>query len=91
MTDKAFSTRALAERWDCTEAHIRGMIRGGAIKAFRLGTLWRIKLEEVERIECGSSNTEEHGALSGMTEKQPAARPFVPRTVPLLNSASKAS
>lgn len=42
----------LAERWHCSEQHIRNLIRKNQIKAYKLsGKLLRIPIEEVERIE----------------------------------------
>lgn len=42
----------LAERWHCSEQHIRNLIKKNQIKAYKLsGKLLRIPIEEVERIE----------------------------------------
>jgi excisionase family DNA binding protein len=50
--DRPFSVKLLAERWSCSEAHIRNMIRRGELAAFKLGgKLLRISAEEVERTE----------------------------------------
>jgi excisionase family DNA binding protein len=42
----------LAERWHCSEQHIRNLIKKNQIKSYKLsGKLFRIPIEEVERIE----------------------------------------
>jgi hypothetical protein len=38
-----------------TDGQLYGMIRSGELRAFRIGTLLRVRVEEVERIETGSS------------------------------------
>nr|WP_272950907.1 helix-turn-helix domain-containing protein [Agrobacterium vitis] len=44
----------LAERWQCSERHVRNMIARGDIPAFRLGgKLVRIKHEDVLKFEGG--------------------------------------
>lgn len=49
-----FSPRTLAERWQCSERHIRNMISRGELKAFKHGEkLLRVRLEEVLRVESG--------------------------------------
>ncbi|MDK2756423.1 MAG: hypothetical protein KYX66_06775 [Blastomonas fulva] len=49
-----FSVRSLADRWECSEGLIRKMIRNGTLQSFTIGTLIRIPVSEVERIECKS-------------------------------------
>jgi excisionase family DNA binding protein len=43
-----YSPRTLAAEWQCTERHIRNLIKSGDLKAFRVGTLFRIRAEEAE-------------------------------------------
>lgn len=65
---KAFSPKTLAARWDVSSAHIRNMIAANELDAFRLGKLYRIPIEEVERIECQnmkSDGTEASAQSSG--------------------------
>lgn len=51
---RPFTPRTLAERWHCSERHVRNMIERGDIASFRLGgKLLRIRLEDVERYESG--------------------------------------
>lgn len=46
-----YTPATLAERWQCSEQHIRKMIDAGHITDFRIGTLLRIRGAEVERYE----------------------------------------
>ena len=65
-----FTPATLAERWECSEGHVRNMIADGTLPAFRLGgKLLRIKASDVERFECqtggspdSTENTASHGA-----------------------------
>ncbi|QAZ46805.1 hypothetical protein C1M53_31630 [Mesorhizobium sp. Pch-S] len=52
---KVYTPAALAERWECSERHVRNMIETGEIQAFRLGEkLLRIRAEVVEAFEWQS-------------------------------------
>lgn len=51
---KAFTYKALAERWACSVDLIYAMVRRGEIKTFRIGHATRISASEVERIEGGT-------------------------------------
>lgn len=56
-----FTPAMLADRWACSERHVRNMIDRGELPAFRLGDkLLRIRLSDVERFEC--QNGESHGS-----------------------------
>jgi excisionase family DNA binding protein len=47
-----FTVRTLAERWECSEQHVRNLIHRGDLQVFRLGgKLLRIAGEEVARWE----------------------------------------
>lgn len=49
---RAFSPKTLAERWQCSERHVRNMLKRGNLKSFLFGgTLLRIGRDEVERYE----------------------------------------
>lgn len=52
-TPPALSVRSLASRWGCSEGVVRKVIATGGLHAFRVGTLIRIPLSEVERYEAG--------------------------------------
>ena len=48
----AFTPQMLADRWDCSERHVRNMIKRGDIRSFLFGgKLVRISSEEVDRFE----------------------------------------
>ena len=50
-----YTPAMLAERWECSERHIRNMVETGELPAFRLGEkLLRIRGTDVERFECQS-------------------------------------
>lgn len=61
MIERPYTPETLAERWGCSSAHVRSMIRRGELAHFRLGgKLLRISAEEVARCESqGSSDTGE--------------------------------
>lgn len=53
-TPSVFTPRTLAERWECSERHVRKLIDKGDLPAFRLGgKLLRIRRETVESYELG--------------------------------------
>ncbi|MCO6390566.1 excisionase family DNA-binding protein [Aliihoeflea aestuarii] len=52
-----FTPKTLAERWHCSERHIRNMLERGDLDFFRLGgKLVRIRTEDVVRYENASIN-----------------------------------
>lgn len=70
---RPFTPATLAERWSCSERHVRNLIRDGRIAAFRVGTLWRISAAEVERFEAVPP--------PGDAAKEPLPEVYVPRIV----------
>ncbi|OWK26311.1 hypothetical protein AJ87_03105 [Rhizobium yanglingense] len=49
---KPFTPKSLADRWHCSERHVRNMLAKGQLPYFRLGgKLMRIKWEDVDRFE----------------------------------------
>ena len=57
-----FTPARLADRWDCSERHVRNMIERGELAAFRLGEkLLRIRLEDVEAFECQNGDLQDCG------------------------------
>ncbi|RAH97837.1 hypothetical protein DLJ53_28820 [Acuticoccus sediminis] len=67
---QALLPRHVAERWGCSEATVRRMLRNKELPGFRAGgKLWRIRLEDVVRYEeCqtgSASSTEDAGMPSG--------------------------
>lgn len=86
----AYSVAQLAQRWGVSPGHIYGMIRSGALQYFKLQTLIRVRVEEVERIECASNSTVENGPLSEPIQTEGSgADLFVPPTVPRQKGVSR--
>lgn len=94
MSGQVFTPASLAERWECSERHVRNLIATGELRSFRLGgKLLRIRKEDVESFECqngGSQDSAGSSASLGMTpmgsadvidlEQQiPKRRPAAPR------------
>lgn len=48
---RPYSVAQLAKRWNCSVSMIRKLIKSNRLRAFRVGELWRIATEEVERYE----------------------------------------
>ena len=83
---KAFTPRDVAERWQCSERHIRNVMKAGELRYFRLGgKLVRIPVEAVEEYEkCQSSDLssiEESLPPNGMKAAADAAARLVRQTV----------
>lgn len=51
MTGRPYTPETLAERWSCKPQHVRALLLRRALKGFRVGKLWRIAADEVERYE----------------------------------------
>ncbi len=80
MTARPYTPRTLAERWGCSDRHIRDLIKKNKLPAFKVGSLVRIGADVVERIEaCGLSNIGDTGAFPGQPAPgQPGARSVSP-------------
>lgn len=50
-TPKAFSARTLAQRWGCSPKTVLAMVKREELKHFKVGSLVRIPLCEVKRVE----------------------------------------
>jgi excisionase family DNA binding protein len=50
---RPYTPDSLAERWECSERHIRALVKKGELTCFRVGKLIRISVSEVERYERG--------------------------------------
>ena len=82
---KPFSPDTLADRWGCSSATVRAMIRAGDLDAFRIGRLYRIPWAAVQRVEntalentgapSVSSGTKAAGAIDIHLERLTAAKP----------------
>ncbi len=60
MSDRpeVFTPKTLAQRWNCSERHIRKMIENGELQAFRVGKLVRIRRDVVEERDPARPPTE---------------------------------
>lgn len=88
-----FTPAKLAERWECSERHIRNMLLSGELPYFRLGDkLLRIRSEDVEAFECRNGDlpgsgvdttshgtTMESGDVISLEQTTPKRRPASPR------------
>ncbi|TRD03833.1 helix-turn-helix domain-containing protein [Mesorhizobium sp. WSM4303] len=72
LIPNVFTPAMLAQRWECSEGHVRNMIAAGTLPAFRLGgKLLRIRASDVEDYECrsgGSQGSTENTASPGTRE-----------------------
>lgn len=50
-TSRAYSVAQLAKRWRCSPTQVYSLIRRGDLKAFRIGTLYRVTGVEVARVD----------------------------------------
>ncbi len=69
MADTVLTPAELANRWKCTPATIRRMIREDRLSGFRAGDRLRVLLSEVERYEgCEGERheTDEEKALAAL-------------------------
>lgn len=91
MTERAaYSVAQLSKRWGVSDGHLYHLIKSGDLPSFKIGTLIRVKAEEVERIECASSCIGGNGPLSEpMSEAVSGVDLFVPPTVPRQKGASR--
>lgn len=82
---RAFTVASLAASWSCSEGVIRKLIRDGQLGCFRLGTLIRIRAEEVARFECQNTpSNDSEAALPSSIETKPerdTASDYRPATV----------
>ncbi|MBV9589229.1 MAG: helix-turn-helix domain-containing protein [Hyphomicrobiales bacterium] len=68
-----FTPRQVADRWQCSERHVRNLIRVGTLRSFRIGgKLLRIAEDAVREVECQATPSDDSMAssssLSGETE-----------------------
>lgn len=56
MSDRPFNLAQLAQRWQCSERHVRDMIGAGKLKAFRHGQSLRIPMQAVREVEVSAGN-----------------------------------
>jgi len=61
----ALRPKDLAERWDCSERHVRNLCNTNSLRHFRLGAkLVRIPLDAVEEYECGIAQSSDSDCVS---------------------------
>ncbi len=69
MIDKtSYSVHDLAARWGCSQQAVYDMLRSGTIHGFKIGSMWRIKLAEIEAWESGFASED----LPEITSDNPA-------------------
>lgn len=60
--DRPLTVKMVAERWQCSAAHVRALVRSGKLRAFRLGgKLIRIPADAVVEAEQCREKPEENG------------------------------
>lgn len=93
MTPYAYTPETLAELWEVSPATIRNLVRGGGLKAFRIGRQIRIRPEAVSEYEdkqCqtgGSSSIEENTPPSGRSTGRRSGTRFAPPILQRPNAA----
>ena len=92
----AFTPRALAVRWECSERHVRNLINRGELPFFRLGEkLVRVRQSAVEAFEqCQSivtSFTAENGPSSITRTGSDSVAPSALRNVVIVTERSRSS
>jgi excisionase family DNA binding protein len=50
---RPYSLDSLAERWECTGAHVRRLCTAGKLRHFKIGNLYRIPVDAVLEFEVG--------------------------------------
>jgi excisionase family DNA binding protein len=69
-----YTPAQIAERWQCSERHVRNMIASDELPSFRLGgKLLRIRAEDVEAFECQNGGSQDCGANSASHGTKQAA------------------
>jgi excisionase family DNA binding protein len=89
-----YTPHTLAQKWDCSERHIRNLIKKGELRAFPLGRkLLRIPADAVEEFEqcptTKSDGCEESSALSSTKTASGTVTPLEPRTRARRNAARR--
>lgn len=75
MSDRPYSVASLAERWGCSERHIRDLIAVGDLPAFRLGAKHlRIAARDVQAWESGAGATIDVETIGSASSRARAAR-----------------
>lgn len=73
---RVFTPATLAQRWECSDKHVRNLIMAGELPAFRVGgKLLRIKGADVEDYECRNGVSLDSTEISASPGTIPASRP----------------
>lgn len=72
---RVFNLSDVAERWDCSEAHVRKVVETGELRAFRIGKLWRIRGDAIDEFEA-------RAFVQPSTTMQTQPEPVAPRQDP---------
>ena len=71
LPDRPFTMKELAERWQCTEHHVRNLALKREIEHFRLGKLYRFPQSAIRDFEeAAASPKEEDRAPKAESEKR---------------------
>ncbi|PZQ49734.1 MAG: hypothetical protein DI556_09695 [Rhodovulum sulfidophilum] len=73
LSQSVFRPSDLATRWGVSANTVRAEIERGALTAFRIGKLYRIKLEAVEEYECRISRSDDCAEASAFPGPNPDA------------------
>lgn len=50
---ETYTLKELAKRWNVSYMSLFHMVKDGKVKGFRVGNQWRVKAQEVQRVENG--------------------------------------
>lgn len=81
---RAYSTTTLAARWACSPQTVRDLIDRGALDAIRLGRVYRIPAESVERYETCQRSGSGGSAAAGPAGGGRAASGDASASVPVI-------
>lgn len=85
---RPFSPSSLAERWQCSEQHVRNLISSGRLSGFRFGKMYRVSADEVDRyegmpprqmLESEAERIEPQAAVMRLAPERPAPVEFATR------------
>ena len=84
----AYTVADLAQRWQCGESTVRNLIRRNELATFRIGTLIRISVDEVERFECQNTQCSDSEADT-LSSGERTASEGGERSMPKIDRARK--
>jgi excisionase family DNA binding protein len=74
---RPYTLDSLAERWECTGAHVRRLCGAGKLRHFKIGNLYRIPVDAVLEFEVGNygedKNTPPVAISTGPEKDDPVA------------------